>query len=484
MSTYKGKIQKVRGKEITIDGIEPPLPGYRKQINAQATWENPKKGQQVRFGLSRKGNVNDLTLLDESGEIMPNPPDARFEAIPMEGQPPLTVRFTDQSTNNPTHWQWDFDDGAANSTDQNPSYTYQRLGNYTVRLTVSNAGGQSTPYVRPIRVTPPPPIEYHAAIVDPNANLNGSDWLHERTQRAIKYAKSENRNDKTEWQNWTLNNATSGIEQRKQALENNGFYQLVTCPEFHLDLLPIPSFVIAFQFTLFKPYITGGEDEIYLTQNSILIDHTFGMPTIRESAWKGHLRRAMRETLDRFQPKNKDCGDGDIINRLFGHRDPEADGAHQGDLHFYPTFFDQISLEVINPHDRSSRAGKNPILFEAVPEGTTGNFILLYTPILGTQRITDGLSHEERETIDRHNRQTITNAQNDLKEISKGIEAMMRRYGFSAKAGDGYGRAKDSIGKISNFPMLQSNSSEIPCVALSETLNDLVKAINLELENE
>lgn len=54
----------------------------------------------------------------------------------------LTVLFTDVSSGEPTGWSWDFGDGGA-STQRNPSHTYKRAGNYTVRLTVVNEFGVS-----------------------------------------------------------------------------------------------------------------------------------------------------------------------------------------------------------------------------------------------------------------------------------------------------------------------------------------------------
>jgi PGF-pre-PGF domain-containing protein len=53
------------------------------------------------------------------------------------------VRFTDQSTGNPTSWSWSFGDGAT-STAQNPIHTYTAPGTYTVSLTATTAGGSST----------------------------------------------------------------------------------------------------------------------------------------------------------------------------------------------------------------------------------------------------------------------------------------------------------------------------------------------------
>ena len=53
------------------------------------------------------------------------------------------IVFTDQSTNTPTSWSWDFGDGGT-STVQNPTHTYNTEGTYTVSLTVSNAYGNDT----------------------------------------------------------------------------------------------------------------------------------------------------------------------------------------------------------------------------------------------------------------------------------------------------------------------------------------------------
>ncbi len=51
--------------------------------------------------------------------------------------------FTDQSTNNPTSWSWDFDDG--NTSDlQNPTHTFTADGEYNVCLTASNSAGTNT----------------------------------------------------------------------------------------------------------------------------------------------------------------------------------------------------------------------------------------------------------------------------------------------------------------------------------------------------
>ena len=64
---------------------------------------------------------------------------------PTSGTAPLSVTFTDLSTNGPTSWNWTFGDGnITNTTLQNPIHTYLTGGNYTVSLNVTNASGFGT----------------------------------------------------------------------------------------------------------------------------------------------------------------------------------------------------------------------------------------------------------------------------------------------------------------------------------------------------
>jgi PKD repeat protein len=72
-------------------------------------------------------------------------PQAKFKVTPNGGYAPLEVQFTDQSTGNVTAWEWDFnDDGVVDSTEQNPLFTYENVGNYTISLYVSGRDGNST----------------------------------------------------------------------------------------------------------------------------------------------------------------------------------------------------------------------------------------------------------------------------------------------------------------------------------------------------
>jgi PKD repeat protein len=72
-----------------------------------------------------------------------SPPAASFSATPTSGTSPLTVTFSDTSTGEVTSRSWDFGNGD-NSTEQTVSSTYESVGTYTVRLTVTGPGGTDT----------------------------------------------------------------------------------------------------------------------------------------------------------------------------------------------------------------------------------------------------------------------------------------------------------------------------------------------------
>ncbi|HEX5689605.1 MAG TPA: PKD domain-containing protein, partial [Roseiflexaceae bacterium] len=79
------------------------------------------------------------------GSTPPPAPTADFSATPTSGTAPLQVQFTDSSSGAPTSWAWDFDNnGTTDSTAQNPSVTYNGAGTFSVKLTVTNAGGSNT----------------------------------------------------------------------------------------------------------------------------------------------------------------------------------------------------------------------------------------------------------------------------------------------------------------------------------------------------
>ncbi len=76
-----------------------------------------------------------------------NPVTAFFSAVPTQGISPLSVTFSDNSnsiTGIITSRAWDFDDdGAVDSTEQNPIFMYSQTGKYTVELTVTDSNNNT-----------------------------------------------------------------------------------------------------------------------------------------------------------------------------------------------------------------------------------------------------------------------------------------------------------------------------------------------------
>ncbi len=73
------------------------------------------------------------------------PPQAEFTSNKTEGCKPLTVNFTDQSTNTPTSWLWTFPGGTpATSIAKNPTVVYNSAGVYNVTLKATNSAGSDT----------------------------------------------------------------------------------------------------------------------------------------------------------------------------------------------------------------------------------------------------------------------------------------------------------------------------------------------------
>lgn len=74
--------------------------------------------------------------------ILPAPPVAAFNYSGSGTALPITVTFSDASTN-ATSYLWDFGDGGT-STIQNPSHVFTTAGDYTVKLTATGNGGTNS----------------------------------------------------------------------------------------------------------------------------------------------------------------------------------------------------------------------------------------------------------------------------------------------------------------------------------------------------
>ena len=87
-----------------------------------------------------------------------NPLQATATAVPTSGQIPLTVAFTGTATGGtpPYSYSWDFGDGSAKSTAQNPSHTYTTAGTYTATLTVTDSASPANTATSSVTITASP----------------------------------------------------------------------------------------------------------------------------------------------------------------------------------------------------------------------------------------------------------------------------------------------------------------------------------------
>ena len=87
--------------------------------------------------------AGNISTLDSDSFTFYETPVAIFTIAPTSGNAPLTVQFTDESTGTINSYTWGFGDGQT-SNEQNPLYTYDSPGTYTVILTVAGPGGTGT----------------------------------------------------------------------------------------------------------------------------------------------------------------------------------------------------------------------------------------------------------------------------------------------------------------------------------------------------
>ncbi len=196
-----------------------------------------------------------------------------------------------------------------------------------------------------------------------------------------------------------------------------------------LQNLPENSVLIKISFTLKKPYTSKDEGEFHILngrifENPIVRDKFTGLPMVRPSTWKGHLRFAA-EMIERKKEGNKK-----IIKRLFGSESKDKsefkdEEALKGRLYFFPTFFkDEAKRDVITPLDRKTRTpvkGKAPIPLEVMKPNSKGDFYLLYIPYPKGKDFKEGQIEE------------------DLRFLAEALKLMFYTYGFSAKKTSGFG---------------------------------------------
>lgn len=246
--------------------------------------------------------------------------------------------------------------------------------------------------------------------------------------------------------------------------------------------LPHGSWFLQFTFTLAKSWISRDDDPFYVAEsvNPVRKDKVFKLPVMSAASWKGLLRWTAMQT--RLVNKKDSLDDEAFAQErlalalLFGDEKGEEPGQskdfarflndlrqtaaelylqkvrdrfsfktedetntqektalphHAGRLFCYPSFFNLIDVEVINPHSRKTKAGTHPIYLECVPSSAQGTFSLLYVPF-------DLIGQDDEVSIRKQ-------ARLDLLSVAEAVHAMMLTYGFSAKRTSGYGMAKDRV---------------------------------------
>jgi CRISPR-associated protein Cmr2 len=186
--------------------------------------------------------------------------------------------------------------------------------------------------------------------------------------------------------------------------------------------MPALSFLVHIPFRLQKPYISKDDRDFHVLDNPLRREKIFQAPMVAATGWKGALRAAL------WQMGYKK--DDEVILRLLGNPHTSQEG-QAGRLHFYSTFFNKATIEVINPHSRQAGVGeRGPILMECVPQGTTGDLVLLCVPFGPIEQ-----SEGER----------CAEVARDLEVLTQGIQAMLTTYGFGAKTSSGFGTVEDRL---------------------------------------
>lgn len=214
------------------------------------------------------------------------------------------------------------------------------------------------------------------------------------------------------------------------------------------------NFTVYSKFTLASPYYSADDDKYSIFDNPLLKEKVFKVPMMRGSSWKGVIASAARTALEKDFSIEKILSFG----RLFGsgseefrkiekkaiknNYEPNLKSdilyyalmkfgkitmqeinkekqkeklwekikakelqTQRGRLVFYPSYFNKIGLEMINPHKRRTKAGTQPIYYEVVPAGAKAKFQLLYIP---ADNITK--SQHEREAEYQQDKKLLTAA--------------------------------------------------------------------------
>ncbi|MGC9365332.1 MAG: RAMP superfamily CRISPR-associated protein, partial [Fidelibacterota bacterium] len=195
---------------------------------------------------------------------------------------------------------------------------------------------------------------------------------------------------------------------------------------------------------------SADDDHYYIIDNPVLKEKVFKVPMMRGSSWKGVLSTAIRSIMKKnkndlienylsfvrlfgagseefrkmidlvsekeiknndFQKKLRwyaltklgksiNLTDNNLDKKILDEIKQKSLQVRRGRLIFYPTYFNKLGLEMINPHKRRTKAGTNPVYYEVVTKGASGIFQLLYIPADGIAQSEHKLKEEVEKDLD------------------------------------------------------------------------------------
>ncbi|MDC1162580.1 PKD domain-containing protein, partial [Tenacibaculum sp.] len=171
---------------------------------------------QVVLTVTNAGGSN--TVTKKAYITVTDVPKANFSANTTRIAKGNSVKFTDESTNEPTSWSWEFEGGLpVTSTDQNPSIKYDKAGVYKVVLTATNLRGDDT-------VTK---TKYITVIDTPNADFSVNATTIEKGESVIFTDISSNEPNTWEW-TFVGGSPTTSTDQNPTVVYNTeGIYEVI-----------------------------------------------------------------------------------------------------------------------------------------------------------------------------------------------------------------------------------------------------------------
>ncbi len=150
--TFAGVASNIPGNNIVTYTWNFGDGGTASGLNTSHCYTNSGAFSIYLLGITQMG-CRDSTLKNSLITVFPQPV-ADFNASDFETDIySPTITFYDISQSNITNWQWNFQTGA-NSTVQNPVYTFQSDGTYSVTLIVTNVNGCKDTIIKIITIKP------------------------------------------------------------------------------------------------------------------------------------------------------------------------------------------------------------------------------------------------------------------------------------------------------------------------------------------